>query len=76
MLRDRFEKELSEADAATPRLDDPRPSQAEIVRALELLSSAGDRFKQGDSEIRRELVQIRIFELQFRRQNGSSSPTK
>lgn len=64
MLRDRYQKELCEAETAATRLEG-RPSQVEISRALELLASAGDRFKQGDSDTRRKLVEILYSNSEF-----------
>lgn len=57
-LRERFEGELASAQAQLQGLGlSPVSKPIDVVRALELVASAGDRFKQGDPEQRRQIVE-------------------
>lgn len=56
-LRLKFETDLAAAEEAL-RSETTEVTRLDSRRILELFSSAGDRFKQGDSEVKRSLIQI------------------
>lgn len=75
MLRDRYEAELAEAQSA---ILNRNPLETKViidsVRALELIASAGDRFKQADSELRRQIIETMYSNSKFDGQNLSPIP--
>lgn len=65
-LRTRYEAQLAEAEAAIRHLVSPNPlSSPDTAEILELLASAGDRFKQAQPDQRREIIQILYSNSKF-----------